>query len=68
MKNVLSLALAVLPLTLALACDKKPAEDPTPVVNEGDANADATPTDGAAAPADGTDAAKPADAKPADAK
>jgi len=67
MKNVLSLALAVLPLTLALACDKKPAEDPTPIVNEGDANADATATDGAA-PADGTDAAKPADAKPADAK
>jgi hypothetical protein len=60
MKNFLSLALALLPLTLVVACEKK-AEEAAPVVNENeeakDAEAEAVPTEGAeAAPAEGTEA------------
>jgi hypothetical protein len=63
MKRVLPLALALLPLTLVIACEKK-AADPAPAVNEEVKEAEATPAEGAAeaAPAEGAEA-KPEEAK-----
>jgi len=51
--KICALALAVLPLTLAVGCDKK-AADPAPVADEPKTDA-TTPADGTEVKADGAD-------------
>jgi len=66
MKNVCSLALALLPLTLAVACDKK-AEAPAETTPAETTPAETTPAE--TTPAETTPAeATPAETKPAEAK
>jgi len=56
MKKVLPLALALLPMTLVIACEKKPAE-PAPAAEEAkEAEAAPAETPAEAAPAEGTEA------------